>query len=251
MLGSGSNGTAFYLGAEYGAEVRTSLTNAGFRVVDRAWPAPAGWYADHSMGLRASGCRYATLVTWLRSTYHRAGGFCASGNSGGAAEIGYAMTAWGSESVIDLVIPSGGPAVARLDYACGSQTNQAWIDRCGANIPNGLFACATSNGKPTCFLPAGQEVCTRTSATPTEAELRMDSVMFEGADVNYPRTKMHFLNGTADCASTLPNGMEWANAITSEKSVEWVAGMPHPILNSAVGRDALVRTITNQCVSRH
>ena len=75
--------------------------------------------------------------------------------------------------------------------------------------------------------------------------------MFDGAVVNYPRTKLHFLNGTADCGATLPNGMEWANAITSEKSVEWVPGMPHPILNSAVGKDALVRTITNQCTSRH
>ena len=250
VLGSGSSGTAFSLAATYGAELRTGLTSAGFRVVDRSWPAPTGWYGDHALGIRASGCRYATLVAWLRSTYHQAGGFCVAGNSGGAAELGYALTAWGSESVIDLAIPSGGPAVTRLDYACGSQANQTWIDRCGANIPNGLFACATSNGKPPCFLPARQDVCTRTSETPTEAQLRMDSVMFEGADVSYARTKLHFLNGTADCGATLPNGMEWANAITSEKSVEWVSGMPHPILTSAVGKDALLRTITNQCVSR-
>lgn len=247
VLGAGGNGTDFYLGAAYGPDVLSSLTNAGFRVVDRAWPATKGWYADHGFGLRASGCRYATLVDWLRRTYHKAGGFCVSGNSGGSAEIGYSLTAWATESVIDLAVPSGGPAVARLDYACGPRGDSAWLSECDTNIPDGVgFTC-----KPGCFLNPTQEECTLVSATPTPDQLRSDSVMHVGAVVNYPRTRVHFLNGTADCGPTIPNGMTWGNAITSGKSIEWVMGMPHGILSSTVGRDALVRTITSECVSRH
>src|SRR5437870_4156613 len=115
VLGSGGGGGSFYApGADVQALVR-DLSAMGFRVVDRKWI--GGWTTNEG-GLKKEACRYATLLTWVHDHLHKGGKFVATGNSGGSAEIGYALTSWRRGDILDLAIPSSGPPTARLDYAC-------------------------------------------------------------------------------------------------------------------------------------
>jgi hypothetical protein len=109
VLGSGGGGGTFYAGAPPVQELVTQLAGMGFLVVDRAWN--GGW-TTHEGGLRKESCRYASLLTWVRDHLHRGGKFVATGNSGGSAEIGYAMTTWQRGDILDLAIPTSGPPIA-------------------------------------------------------------------------------------------------------------------------------------------
>jgi hypothetical protein len=241
VMGVGGNGVGFYLAPEYGPDVRAALTVAGYRLIERSWPGPGGWYGDNSAGLRANACRYATLLEYVHEQQQAPGTpLCITGNSGGAAEVGYALTTWGVGAFVDMAAPSGGPAVTRLDYVCAGDA--AWLSLCDQFIPDDLWSCT-----PSCTLPRTHEVCTQQSASPSVDELRADSVMHADAVTHYPRTFVHFLYGTADCGPNVPSGMSWATAVTSPHVIDFVPDMPHALLTSVAGRDALIAAITGEC----
>lgn len=244
VMGSGGNGTGFYLNPEYGQETADALTAAGYRLIDRSWDGPEGWYGDTDAGLRASSCRYATLLTWVKETYLLGPAYCATGNSGGSAEIGYALTNWQRSEILDLAVPTGGPAVTRLDLICLGQDDQDWLAACDAFIDDSQWSCA-----PTCTVAPDHEVCTIIQ-DPSAESLRADSVFFEGAPLDYGAMRLHFLYGTADCGPNVPSSMNWATAVTSDVEIEIVDGMPHPTMTTPIGRDAMVRVLTEECVPR-
>ena len=106
VMGSGGAGGGFYAGEEGGRILAKDVAAMGFRVVDRAW---AGGWPTAEGGLIKESCRYATLLTWVHDHLHKEGKFVATGNSGGSAEISYALTTWGRGDILDLAIPSSAP----------------------------------------------------------------------------------------------------------------------------------------------
>lgn len=245
VMGSGGNGVGFYLGQEStGESVRTQLTALGYRLIERSWPGPDGWYADNALGLKVNACRGATLLTWLRDNELRGPAFCATGNSGGSAEVGYAVTAYGRAAILDLAVPTGGPATTRLDYVCRPGDHPDWLATC-PTLVDSRWTCT-----PACTLPADKEVCVVLGATPTDAQLRADSVFFEGAQLDYGTMPIHFLYGTRDCGPNVPNSRNWADAITSPKTIEVVEGMPHALITSQEGADAIIRTMSSECLPK-
>ncbi len=235
VFGSGASGTGFY---PNGDQLFPMLTSMGFRVVDRAWLGAQGWTTAEA-GLRRESCRYATLLHWIRNNVHQQGAFCASGNSGGSAEVGYALTTWQAGSILDLAVPTSGPAVARLDYACASPTPAEWIGLCQAIVPTGFLTCV-----PGCTLGANG-VCNQCAGTPTLQDLREDSVEHPQAQLHYPQTRVHFLYGTGDCGQSVPIGMNWSQKVTSEKVIEFVDNTGHGMSASVEGREAIRRAIDN------
>ncbi|MGH9844045.1 MAG: hypothetical protein ACREEM_35385, partial [Blastocatellia bacterium] len=131
VFSSGASGTGFYEGNS--ASLFQELIAKGYRVIDRAWAGPNGWTSNEG-GLRKESCRYATLLTWIRNNIHSGGVFVASGNSGGSAEVGYALTTWGRGDILDLAVPTSGPAVARLDYACPNPIPAEWVSLCSSIV---------------------------------------------------------------------------------------------------------------------
>lgn len=74
------------------------------------------------------GCRPATAFKWIhdvhflplgiaRSANGRCG-FCITGNSGGATQVSYPLSHYGLETILDAVLPTGGPPHAALAKAC-------------------------------------------------------------------------------------------------------------------------------------
>lgn len=235
VMGSGGGGGTFYAAAAPVQELVKDLAAMGFLVVDRAWN--GGW-TTHEGGLKKESCRYATLLTWVHDHLHKGGKFVATGNSGGSAEIGYAMTTWGRGDILDLAIPTSGPPVARLDYACVKQASAEWAAMCASIIPKGKMECASG-----CILGTGNEVCKQVTAEPTLEQLHEDSVVHPAALLAYPKTRMHFIYGAKDCGEPVPIGLTWATRVLTEKEIEFVPGTPHGIAQTAEGREAVRRGI--------
>src|SRR5688572_21186673 len=101
ILCSGGGGTEYYEEMEGGVRLIDDLTAQGLRVVQRRWRAP--WMST-SPSLREQSERFPELLTWIRGNIHTGGIFCAVGNSGGAGEIGYALSTWNAEALLDRAV---------------------------------------------------------------------------------------------------------------------------------------------------
>lgn len=235
VMGSGGSGAGFYAGQEGGLILAREIAAMGFRVVDRDW---AGGWPTAEGGLVKESCRYATLLTWIHDHLHKEGKFVATGNSGGSAEISYALTTWGRGDILDVAIPSSGPPLGRLDYACARQASPEWASLCASIVPKGVMECES-----TCMLGPANGVCKQVVAQPTTEQLLEDSVMHPGAVVNYPRTKVYFLYGAHDCGEPVPIGLTYATKVTSEKSIQFVPHTPHPLFSTPEGREAIRKAI--------
>jgi hypothetical protein len=242
VLGSGGDGAGFYAGQDGGKILATEVAGMGFRVVDRSWN--GGWITDEG-GMRKESARYATLLTWVRENVHQGGKFVATGNSGGSAEIGYALTTWGRGEILDVAIPTSGPPVARLDYACVKKATPEWGELCAKIVPKGATECGTQ----ACVLGPPRSpaesfvyksgVCRQVGLDATVEELWADSVVHPGAVLSYPKTKVYFLYGAQDCGEPVPNGLTFATAVTSEKTIRFVPKTPHALFSTAEGRAAI------------
>jgi hypothetical protein len=235
VMGSGGSGASFYSGDEAGRTLVKDVAAMGFRVVDRAW---AGGWPTMEGGMVKESCRYATLLTWVRDNLHKSGKFVATGNSGGSAEISYALTTWGRGDILDVAIPTSGPPLGRLDYACVKEASPEWATLCSTIVPKGVMECAS-----TCVLGPANAVCKQVTAEPTAKQLLDDSVMHPGAVVNYPKTKVYFLFGAHDCGEPVPVGLTYATKVTSEKSIRFVPHTPHPLFSTPEGREAIRKAI--------
>ncbi len=235
VLGSGGNGGGFYAAQPPVQAFVGELAAMGFRVVDRQWD--GGWVTAEG-GLKKQACRYATLLTWVHDKVHTGGKFVATGNSGGSAEIGYALTAYGRGDILDVAIPTSGPPTARLDFVCQSQPSEEWTKMCASIIPKGVIECV-----PGCMLGPNNGVCKQVSATPTTEQLLGDSVLHPGAVLNYPKTKMFFLFGATDCGEPVPAGLAYATKVTSAKQIHFVPNTPHALFSTQEGRDAVKKAI--------
>lgn len=231
VLGSGGGGGGFY-----GAQTLVSeLAAMGFRVVDRAWD--GGWTTQEG-GLKKEACRYATLLTWIHDSVHTGGKFVATGNSGGSAEIGYALTTYGRGGILDVAIPTSGPPVARLDYACVSKASPEWAALCASIVPRGAMDCT-----PGCVLGPNNGVCKQVTPQPSAEQLLDDSVVHPGAVLDYPKTIVYFLFGALDCGEPVPIGLTYATRVTSEKIIQFVPRTPHALSSTVEGREAIRNAI--------
>jgi hypothetical protein len=235
VLGSGGNGAGFYAAPAAVYSLVRDLSQMGFLVADRSWD--GGWVTQEG-GLKRQACRYATLLTWIHDTLHRGGKFVATGNSGGSAEIGYALTTYGRASILDVAIPTSGPPTARLDYTCTVQPSTEWAALCADIVPKGAIEC-----KPGCMLGPANGVCRQVTARPTAEQLLDDSVVHPGAVLDYPKTRLYFFYGATDCGEPVPAGLTYATKVTSRKSVEFVPNTPHALMSTAEGREAIRKAI--------
>lgn len=240
VFSGGGGGTGYY----NEPELFDSLQAQGFRIVDRAWSQT--WYSGEQ-GIRKGACRYASLATWIHDNIHTNGAFCGTGNSGGAAEVGYAMTTYGRGAIFDHVMPTSGPVVARLDYACLGQNNAQWLQQCDALIPDNVWQCT-----PACAVSGDQGgVCSALGANATENDLLYDSVLAPNAQLKYARTRMDFIEGTLDCQVSPVMGTLFYNKVSSAKSLQYIQDTPHVISSVTQGRSAMIDTLLQQCTVRH
>ncbi|MEM7200059.1 MAG: hypothetical protein AAF628_07325 [Planctomycetota bacterium] len=234
---SGARGGAYYSSETVALPLFQRLTLLGFRLIDRVWP--TGWFED-PVGVRRQSCRLATVLHWVRDRYHTTGSFCAMGASGGAAEISYTLTTWGTGDILDVVILTGGPPMARLDYQCPEPPPASWLSMCAAITPQHELTC----GQPNCARITRQfGLCTSCTPSLDPTELREDSILHPNAVTDFPNTRIHILIGSGDCLDAVPSAILFFQAVTSEIVMEFVPGAPHFVVLVQEGNDAITRAL--------
>ena len=239
--------------APTGANIVMALREKGFRVIQRKWVgsigAPFGWLEAETSILDSS-CRYATLVDWLYSNVHSPadGAFAVSGNSGGAAEISFALSKWGLQDKIDVAVLTGGPPLSRLDYLCEHPTE--WTDMCPIPLlpDNVMMDCAAGPGSLCLNPPPPQfEICTKSTINlgmvPDTAELRANSILNGNECLDYS-TRVHFILGSMDCNTiAVPMAQLYFDSIVSEKVMQYVKDAGHWVPGTGPGQIAIVDAI--------
>ena len=219
---------------------------------------PSGWLTGPATdGPRSLACRYATLVhaVWAIILKKDAHPVCATGNSGGAGLVAYAITQYGMGNSsgpgpeFTMVEPTSGPPYGRIDHGCAGAAAPVFSVSCpkGARISEnyGLETAAdyVDPAYPT-------DVCSadiNSDGKQPYTSFHHDSVLSDDYPAPTYKTVVRVLFGSDDLGSPVPLGSEWYSAIKSTKTMACIQGAPHELPGNFDGATAIVGDITSLC----
>ncbi len=256
LLMTGGAGTQLYeQGSQESQRIVDELRAAGFHTAQLQWV--DGWLLaspGEEAGHARLGCRPATVARWVHDNIHQqlpGLAYCAEGNSGGSMQIGYMLTYYGLEELLDTVVPSGGPPTGRLDLSClrddpDNEGMRLGVENDGWNadwfIDRGF-------GYP----PGGSGPCAR-GDTSFRDQFREASVASGHGDYFYPRTLVWLLFGEND-EPNIKRGMTYHDLLIENRSpmvrLDVLPGVPHEVPSSPQGADKILDILINECRPRH
>ena len=257
---TGTDGNGLYESVfTYGGTAVGNVLDAGFTTVQISWGTPFnssqpnGW-VEGPGGLIAAACRYATVTQWIYTNIQNNTSlpYCATGNSGGAGALAYALTQYNSADILSMAEVTSGPPSGRLDWGCGCQEGKLAVQ------------CGTASSLGTCFGKSDAPVwdpaynpnetpglCTNAveGTLPTGGLdfLLGDSVEAPGANYSYPNTYVNLVFGSADDSSAIPIGQDWFNNITTSKAQVCVAGGEHSMADTLAGAQQIANDLIGLC----
>jgi len=270
LFGTGTGGSALYDNdppdffngtTNGGLAVVQNVLNAGFTTVQVTFGSPFtdatpnGWLTGPG-GVRRAACRYATAAQWVYQNIHNSNTsapLCATGNSGGAGAIGYALTDYGLDSIFSFVETTSGPPMARLDLGCAAASSSACQPhqfQCNPGDPvQNLSTCYGTDDAGIIDMAYSQPLCKNAvnGATPPTGLFESDSIL-GGPARTFPKTRVHVLLGGQDSSAAVEQGIAWFDALTSTTSSQsCVSDAPHPIPSAADGASTIATDIQTMC----
>ncbi len=240
---SGGDGTRYWGMRQESDAFLERLRDDGFTVVQIRW-IDSWMVSDHGeqVGSARLACRPATVIQWLRDRMYspmrikpsRVGrcGFCITGSSGGATQVSYALSHYGLDTILDAVVPTGGPPHASLVKGCMGR-DPAY------SLPAGKIDGSYGFGR-------GRGPCARGDTSYEAAWLR-DGIATGGNDYVHPKTRVVFVLGGRDPTTAVPQGEDYIARLraagSSRVSVHRPAEVPHGIAASSVGLELLGRIL--------
>jgi hypothetical protein len=241
-----------------------NVLSAGFRTVQISFGSPwnktaIGWPTGPG-GVLATACRYATILQWVYTNIQNDSSIpmCATGNSGGAGVLAYALSQYGSNSILSMAEVTSGPPTARLDWGCGCKEGSLPV-QCGAATSMGTcFGAADSPVWDPAYTPSvdtANPYCSNDAVNgvtpPGGVNFFLgDSVEAPGALYNMPKTYVNLVFGGQDISSAIPIGQDWFNDLTTANTTnkqECIADAPHSIPDVLDGAEAIATDIINLC----
>lgn len=242
-------------------DLTTSLLSKGFAVVQVRWV--SNWHAakknDPALpGVARLACQPATIIKYIHESVfpqfdqleHGVGeaGFCLIGNSGGASQISYALSHYGLDSIVDVLVPTGGPPHADMTRSIrapmtGSDSDY-WLD------DSTMITFDKSFG----IFQNGPALNNDQSALWT-ARWDAASIGKGGSDYVHPRTRINFILGENDSRAAGGSGMipiykgyydtlKNASPISPFiRNVVFPVGTGHNVLGTAAGVTAVEAAI--------
>jgi len=223
------------------------LRGLGFTIAQVRWG--TNWLESspgNDAGTAHLGCRPATVIRHLHDTLYEGRplsgtgrcGFCATGNSGGASQVSYALTHYGLESILDAVVPTGGPphsdlAKACLDPAYGYELGtRNFLDR-GFGYFDGNGPCAVRDAS---FTPRWND----------------ESVGTGGNDYAHPATRVHIVIGDQDRGMQLIAATYIDRLRTAGSPMTYVIAVntPHGVYSTEAGRAAIEAALLAELAPR-
>ncbi|MCP9485727.1 MAG: hypothetical protein MSC30_07685 [Gaiellaceae bacterium MAG52_C11] len=235
MFFSGGLGTGYWGARTESLEFFEALRRDGFTLVQVRWV--DSWMEStpgERVGPARLACRPATVVKWAHDRiFEPLGvkpanvgrcGFCITGNSGGASQVSYALSHFGLETLLDAVVPTGGPPHAALAKGClGSDRSSALP----AGKIDGSYGFARGRGP-----------CARRDES-FRARWLGDGIATGGNDFFHPRTRIAFILGGQDPTSAVPQAAEYVARLrvagSRRVTVRRPPDVPHGIAGSKAG----------------
>lgn len=248
MFFTGARGTNWWSSRSEAYTLAEELRALGFTIAQVRWE--DSWLVSspgNDAGTARLGCRPATVIRHVYDNYYlplgvrlsRIGqaGFCVTGNSGGASQVSYALSHYGLENILNVVIPTGGPPHSALAKSLLNNPGEEgyWYSLDTRRFIDEGFGFSDGNG------PGARQDPAFTSRWLAE------SVATGGSDYNHPTTRIHFIIGENDATGQQVVSSDYSNRLRSEGSpfvtVEIVPDTPHSITGTAAGRAALKAAI--------
>ena len=227
LFTTGAFGTQLYESTPETSRILSDLATAGFRTVQLQWI--DSWLLGSpgkQEGHVRLGCRPATVARWVYDTLHPGAAstaFCATGHSGGAAQVAYMLSHYGLEDILASVVPTGGPPMARMDRSCarddGKNANMTFPDWASQIIDAG-FGFLPPGGPQSIVpnaLPPASGPCARDEPAFRE-KLRQASVASGDGDYQYPRTMVWFVFEGIDDTHAVAMGTTYHDLLLERKS---------------------------------
>ena len=270
IFGTGTGGAALYDFDEPdffngttngGLAVVETVLGAGFTTVQVTFGSPFtdttpnGWLTGPG-GVRRLACRYATVAQWVYQNIHNSNAsapLCATGNSGGSAAIGYALSNYGLDSIFSMVEATSGPPMSRLDQACQPASNSICTQQsftCNPGDPaEGLSICYTSDDAAIVDTAYPQQYCQNAlNGSPAPDGFFLSDSILGAPPRSFPKTRVNQLFGGQDHSAAVEQGLTWGNALGSTvRGQACVSDAPHPIPSAADGAAAIATDIVNLC----
>jgi hypothetical protein len=219
------------------------MVAAGFEVVVVSWADQTPWLTSASgqeVGPKVLGCRPATTIAWTHDNIYRqlgvsspgkgACGFCATGNSGGASQIAYALSFYGVGSLLDAAVLTSGPPHTALDKACLGPDPNLLFDPDSASIVDLSYGFAPGTGP---CAHHDQSFADRWAKDGTDSD----------GTYSFPHTRVAFLFVQGDHTAAPFHGRLYAEKLKSAGSPmmsdETVPGFNHTIMTFPEGRQAV------------
>jgi hypothetical protein len=243
--------------------LNTVAPNAGYTTVqvafsplDNATEFPDGWLTGPG-GVRRLACRYAAVAQWVFTNIQNSSTsvpMCATGNSGGAGAIAYALTDYAESDILSMVETTSGPPMSRLDLACVPSS-------LGTTMP---FICNPGDQSQTLPLyyslsdaaiidpayPASEAFCSNAiTQTGTQAPTGLflsDMILGGPQPPKISPTYVNIVLGGLDTTAAVQQAQKWGQALglTQRTCVE---DAPHAIPSVADGAQQIVSDIQNLC----
>jgi hypothetical protein len=258
FIETGGATTAFDQSFAYGELAVNTVVQAGFTAVQPYFTGGNnGWLQGPAPnGPRAVSCRYAALANWVYSStsplMHQSGtAMCASGVSAGSSVIAYSLAHFGLGSgttrVFDMVEVASGPMFGRLDHGCTcdqppvqTTTGQGPLGEC--YLTAGTLVDSTYSG-PYCSSE------THAHDTTYANLLHHDSVMSDDPPIlNYTTVVRVVFGAQNDLGGAIPQGLSWANSITSPVTVLTVGDAAHLVPDTFDGAMQIANDLNAYCV---
>jgi hypothetical protein len=244
MLFSGGKGTGPWGETKPGtasAEMLEGLQAQGLTTIQVEWGTSWMYAAPgEAVGPALLACRGATVVQWVHENMYQgmgvspAGvgqcGFCISGDSGGASQVGYVLSHYGLADIVDVAIMGGGPPHAAIDDGClaeGRGDRLRYTESFSLPLIDASYGAFDGNGP-----------CARSDPAWAE-QWEADSIDGGGSQYRYPNTRVVFLWGEDDGSGGPPHGEFLYERLRDEGTphliAEVVPGMGHLSANSVAG----------------
>ncbi|MGD0270474.1 MAG: hypothetical protein ABSB14_15520 [Candidatus Sulfotelmatobacter sp.] len=257
VLASGGAVTDLYELYTYGTTTLNDLLAADFTVAQISFGGPftknqPNGFLVGSGGPGAAACNYATAVQWAYENLASNGliPVCLTGNSSGAALIGYALAQYGMNGVVTFAEITSGPPYSHLDEGCIPGTPYAETP-CGEGMQG--WGVGLSNAElyidPSYGTSPGP-ICSEAWKTKSSANKQTfinDSVLSGNEQLSYPQTSVNFVLGGLDLSNAPNQANAYYEAITSTKNLTCVADAPHSIPDSQAGAIQIADDLIASC----
>jgi hypothetical protein len=212
-----------------------SLRKQGTEIIQIKWNDIAWEQSPTNIayGEEAVGCRPATAIQWVHDHYPAAAAiFAVTGQSGGAAQLGYAMTSYGLADSVNIAVFTSGPPMAAITKGC-LQVPRYGYSTANAQIIDLSYGYNSMTGPGPCQ-----------SHDPSWTDTwNANSVETGGSDYLYPSTIVDFIIGGADPSSAPEHALSYFDVLYDhgQQNMQWqvVPTMQHDIVASQPGLDLL------------